>query len=267
MIRAAALPALLLPLLFAAPALADDFEGDDPGECSDGADNDRDGKFDCDDEDCAGSPDCADDDDPGLPPWLDEEEGVGDVGDGDVGDAGVAGAAEPDPEPMRGATPPPASSTSSSDLDATDLRSLKGGGPFGIGFAVGTINGLSIKIWPARAHGIVLHLGTHPAVLNTLIVDLQYRIHVPALVIPDSPVSMHFNLGPAFRTRLVWFSNGTYIEMAGGLALGTSITVAKVPAEVFFEVIPSFGGGVSPAGGGIGFSVDGVVGARFYVGK
>jgi hypothetical protein len=33
-------------------------EGDDAGECSDGADNDRDGDFDCDDEDCAGSPDC-----------------------------------------------------------------------------------------------------------------------------------------------------------------------------------------------------------------
>lgn len=35
------------------------FEGDDPGECSDGADNDRDGDFDCDDADCASSSDCA----------------------------------------------------------------------------------------------------------------------------------------------------------------------------------------------------------------
>jgi hypothetical protein len=34
------------------------YEGDDPGECSDGADNDQDGLFDCDDDDCAGSPDC-----------------------------------------------------------------------------------------------------------------------------------------------------------------------------------------------------------------
>jgi len=38
------------------PAL---FEGDNPGECSDGADNDRDGLFDCDDDGCAGSPDCS----------------------------------------------------------------------------------------------------------------------------------------------------------------------------------------------------------------
>ena len=35
-------------------------EGDDPGECEDGADNDLDGLFDCDDESCAGSPLCAD---------------------------------------------------------------------------------------------------------------------------------------------------------------------------------------------------------------
>lgn len=35
-----------------------DFEGDNAGECSDAADNDRDGLFDCDDPDCSGSPDC-----------------------------------------------------------------------------------------------------------------------------------------------------------------------------------------------------------------
>ena len=33
-------------------------EGMNPGECSDGADNDGDGDFDCDDSDCAGAPDC-----------------------------------------------------------------------------------------------------------------------------------------------------------------------------------------------------------------
>ena len=37
------------------------FEGDDPGECSDLADNDRDGLYDCDDSDCAASPECEDD--------------------------------------------------------------------------------------------------------------------------------------------------------------------------------------------------------------
>lgn len=36
-------------------------EGDDAGECSDAADNDQDGTFDCDDSDCSASPDCAGD--------------------------------------------------------------------------------------------------------------------------------------------------------------------------------------------------------------
>ncbi len=37
------------------------FEGDVAGECDDGADNDRDGLFDCDDDDCAGSSACTGD--------------------------------------------------------------------------------------------------------------------------------------------------------------------------------------------------------------
>lgn len=38
-----------------------EFEGDVAGECSDGADNDRDGSFDCDDPECWGSTDCSTD--------------------------------------------------------------------------------------------------------------------------------------------------------------------------------------------------------------
>lgn len=34
------------------------YEGDEPSECTDGADNDRDGRFDCDDDGCAGHPEC-----------------------------------------------------------------------------------------------------------------------------------------------------------------------------------------------------------------
>ncbi len=44
-----------------------DVEGDEAGECSDGADNDQNGLFDCDDEGCAGSPDCEEEiDDTGV---------------------------------------------------------------------------------------------------------------------------------------------------------------------------------------------------------
>lgn len=37
---------------------AQEFEGDEAGECTDGADNDQDGAFDCDDDGCESSPDC-----------------------------------------------------------------------------------------------------------------------------------------------------------------------------------------------------------------
>ena len=40
------------------------YEGDETGECSDEADNDKDGLFDCDDDQCAGSPACKAEDKP-----------------------------------------------------------------------------------------------------------------------------------------------------------------------------------------------------------
>jgi hypothetical protein len=67
------------------------YEGDQPGECADGVDNDRDGFFDCDDEGCAGSSACS-----GAP--ADASFGGDGDGDGDVdgdagGDAGSCGGA------------------------------------------------------------------------------------------------------------------------------------------------------------------------------
>jgi len=45
------------------PSLQTPAEGDEPGQCSDGEDNDGDGTVDCQDADCAGDLDCAGDDD------------------------------------------------------------------------------------------------------------------------------------------------------------------------------------------------------------
>ncbi len=50
-------------LVFACTTASPVYEADAPGECSDRADNDLDGLFDCDDPDCFGSPDCQGDDD------------------------------------------------------------------------------------------------------------------------------------------------------------------------------------------------------------
>ena len=53
----ATLWAALLAWSCAAPV----YEGDDPGECSDGADNDLDGAYDCGDSDCFNAPVCQED--------------------------------------------------------------------------------------------------------------------------------------------------------------------------------------------------------------
>ncbi|GEM_PF-2177941 len=65
------------------------FEGDDAGECSDDADNDRDGRFDCDDPDCEGAVACTGDDDDAV----DDDDAADDddftVDDDDAADGAV----------------------------------------------------------------------------------------------------------------------------------------------------------------------------------
>ncbi len=48
-------------------SVAPELEGDDPGECSDAADNDGNGLFDCDDTPCFNAPECAPNAPPGQP--------------------------------------------------------------------------------------------------------------------------------------------------------------------------------------------------------
>jgi hypothetical protein len=72
-------------LLVAGLACAD-IEGNTPGECTDGADNDADGYFDCQDSDCYGSPDCVGDDDAGDDDGGDDDGGDDDGGDDDTVD-------------------------------------------------------------------------------------------------------------------------------------------------------------------------------------
>jgi len=72
---------------------AETAEGQFPGDCNDGADNDMDGLFDCDDETCAGSPLCegAGDDDDTVPVGDDDTVAVGDDDTGPPGDDDTGG--------------------------------------------------------------------------------------------------------------------------------------------------------------------------------
>lgn len=62
-----------------------DYEGDAAGECADGADNDRDGLYDCNDPDCLNSPDCQEDPIPSDTGDLVEDTGGGIEPDPDTG--------------------------------------------------------------------------------------------------------------------------------------------------------------------------------------
>jgi len=75
-----------------------ELEGDEPGECDDGADNDADGLFDCADDDCAGAPvcQCDDTDEDGICDADDECPDGDDTVDTD-GD-GTADACDPCPD-------------------------------------------------------------------------------------------------------------------------------------------------------------------------
>lgn len=82
------LVALTLGLCSCSSNGGDDFEGDEPGECSDDADNDRDGLFDCDDDGCAGATACegADGDSDADSDTEAEVDGDTDaIGDADIG--------------------------------------------------------------------------------------------------------------------------------------------------------------------------------------
>jgi hypothetical protein len=63
------------------------YEGDEPYECDDQADNDADGDYDCDDSDCWGSPACSGDDtgDGGESGGVDSGDEGGDEGGDDGG--------------------------------------------------------------------------------------------------------------------------------------------------------------------------------------
>jgi hypothetical protein len=201
----------------------------------------------------------ADDD---TPPWLDDGDDDKDDDDkkdekDDDGGASALPAEAPASAPAAATTTPAATGGTAAP---------KAGGKVGLGFGVGSVNGFSLKVWPHRKHALVFHLGT-PAILNAMAIHLSYRATLVEWAVPGSGVTIGFNLGPNFRARFAWFTDGLFLEMAGGLAVGASVTVANAPVEIFMEVIPSFGGGVSPANTGIGFSVDGLVGARFYIGK
>ena len=147
-----------------------------------------------------------------------------------------------------------------------ELKTLKSGGPLGLGFGVGTTIGASLKVWPVYQHAMVFHIGV-PPILNSMALHLSYRFHLPPLRGTAAGPAFSVQLGPAFRSRFVFSEPSVFAELGGGLVVGVSVTFPAWPIEFFAEVQPTFGGSATNPPAGLGFTVEGVAGIRFYLGK
>lgn len=144
------------------------------------------------------------------------------------------------------------------------LADLKGGGPVGLGFTAGTRNGMSLKIWPAKGHGIVIEFGA-PTFLNSLAVGVGYRAHFKPLRPASGSIAALPYFGVNFRMRTMFLSDApTFVELGGGLLMGCSVVVPDWPVELFFEAGPVIAGWKYQESTGMGVDVDGIAGARLY---
>jgi hypothetical protein len=146
------------------------------------------------------------------------------------------------------------------------LADVKGGGPFGMGFTAGTRNGLTMKIWPALGHGIVIDFGA-PPFLNSMAVAVGYRAHFKPQVAASNSLAGMFYLGFNFRTRLMFMpgmSPATFAEFGVGIPFGLSVTAPGWPIELFVEAGPVGTFWKASSGIGFGIDVDGIAGGRIY---
>ncbi len=143
------------------------------------------------------------------------------------------------------------------------IADVKGGGPFGIGFTAGSRSGMTMKIWPALGHGIVIDIGA-PRFLNSLAFAIGYRGHLKPLMPPSNAIAAMPTIGANFRTRMMFLADSdppVFVELGAGVVFGVSVTVPQWPVEFFFEAGPVFCFWQGP---GFGIDVDGLGGARIY---
>lgn len=147
------------------------------------------------------------------------------------------------------------------------LADLKGGGAFGLGFSAGTRNGLTMKIWPTRAHGIIIDVGA-PPFLGSLAIAAGYRGHFKPLVPPTNAIAAMPYIGGNFRLRVMFMPGSdpaALAEFGAGVPFGVSITVPQWPVELFVEAGPVVVFWKDVSGGvGVSLDVDGLAGARMY---
>jgi hypothetical protein len=148
---------------------------------------------------------------------------------------------------------------------------LRSGGPVGLGMLLGSRTGLTLKIQPARPHGITIDVGATPF-SNSMSAALGYTFHVAPLRAP-SGVSAQFYFGLGMRLRLLFFNQpdpndatktvvGVGTVLGARIPLGMSFLLADFPVELFVEVAPAVDFWQA-----FGVDVEGIGGARVFFGK
>ncbi len=135
------------------PAQSIGYEGDEAGECEDGADNDQDELFDCKDPGCAGAPVCSSDEADGSSPGPDATHGT------DTPQAETTGEDVPDPPP---------------DVPDTGAPVVTGQNPCP---PLGEPEGNIIEVEPGQAAGLQDILAAAPAGSTVLFEDGTYNVN------------------------------------------------------------------------------------------
>lgn len=151
------------------------------------------------------------------------------------------------------------------------IGQLRAGGPVGLGMILGSRTGLSLKIQPARAHGITVDLGATPF-SNSMSAALGYTFQVKPLRSPAG-ISAQFYFGLGLRLRLLFYNQpdpddadktllGVGTVLGTRIPLGMSFLLQDFPVELFVEVAPAIDFWQA-----FGVDVEGIGGARVYFGK
>jgi hypothetical protein len=148
------------------------------------------------------------------------------------------------------------------------LGELKSGGAFGVGMLLGSRTGLTLKIWPKRAHGITIDVGATPF-SNSMSAAVGYGFHARPIRGP-SGISAQFNVGVGFRMRMLFFqtvdpddADKTILTVGTVLGarvpLGMTFLLQGFPVELFVEVAPAVDFWQA-----FGVDVEGIGGARVF---
>jgi len=153
---------------------------------------------------------------------------------------------------------------------AEEPSAERDGGPLGVGFIIGDLNGLTLKYWPNETHVFQARMGsvsTANGSLNSFGISVTYEYHFRPIQVEDNLYSLPFYLGLGGRFNAASTST-TYVD--GGVVgvMGMSVLVPGLPAELFFEVRPVFAlyntaVGTNPAFSPA-FGVEGGLGMHYY---